>query len=44
VEQITKELTSAVLEIGGNEGSLLSAKDSTSDGAENQKENEVFVM
>ena len=44
VEQITKELTSAALEIRGNEGSLFSAKGSTSDGAENPKENEVFVM
>jgi len=40
VEQITKELTSGALEIGENEGSLFTAKGSTSDGAENLKENE----
>ncbi|XP_044957076.1 extensin [Hordeum vulgare subsp. vulgare] len=40
VEQITKELASGALVIGGNEGSLFTAKGSSSDGAENPKENE----
>jgi hypothetical protein len=44
VEQINKELTSGALEMGGNEGSSVTAKGSTSDGAENPKENEVFLM
>jgi len=37
VEQITQELTSGALVIGGNEGT---AKGSSSDGADNPKENE----
>ncbi|KAM0887248.1 hypothetical protein ACQ4PT_029192 [Festuca glaucescens] len=40
VEQITKELTSGALEIGGNEGSSVTAKGSTSYDAENPKETE----
>lgn len=43
MEQITKELTSGALVIGGNEGSLITVKGSSSDGADNPKENEVFV-
>uniref|UniRef100_A0A453S5M4 Splicing factor 1 helix-hairpin domain-containing protein n=1 Tax=Aegilops tauschii subsp. strangulata TaxID=200361 RepID=A0A453S5M4_AEGTS len=40
VEQITKELTSGALVIGGNEGSLITVKGSSSDGVDNPKENE----
>lgn len=40
VEQITKELASGALVIGGNEDSLFTAKGSSSDGADNPKENE----
>jgi hypothetical protein len=43
LEQINKELTSGALEMGGNEGSSVTAKGSTSDGAENPKENEVSL-
>ncbi|XBI01103.1 hypothetical protein VPH35_129949 [Triticum aestivum] len=44
VEQITKELTSGALVIGGNEGSLITVKGSSSDGADNPKENEIKLL
>uniref|UniRef100_A0A3B6TGE6 K Homology domain-containing protein n=1 Tax=Triticum aestivum TaxID=4565 RepID=A0A3B6TGE6_WHEAT len=44
VEQITKELTSGALVIGGNEGSLITVKGSSSDGVDNPKENEIKLL